>query len=52
MSENLEQWYPVKDADRLGELAQWLAFAEGITGTASAAFHDRITPQPTVGAII
>ena len=34
-------WYPVSDPDRLGQVAQWLAFADGITGTASAArLHD------------
>ncbi|WP_116599025.1 glutathione S-transferase family protein [Primorskyibacter marinus] len=34
-------WYPVSDPGRLGEVAQWLAFADGITGTASAArLHD------------
>ena len=35
------QWYPAGDSARLGEVAQWLAFADGITGTASAArLHD------------
>lgn len=35
------EWYPVSDPDRLGEVAQWLAFADVITGTASAArLHD------------
>lgn len=35
------QWYPVDDARRLGEVAQWLSFADGITATASAArLHD------------
>jgi len=35
------QWYPVDDAGRLGEVAQWLAFADGITATSSAArLHD------------
>lgn len=32
-----EQWYPVEDAARLGEVAQWMAFAEGTASTASAA---------------
>jgi glutathione S-transferase len=30
-------WYPTDDAVRLGEVAQWMAFAEGTAGTASAA---------------
>lgn len=35
------QWYPVDDPRRLGEVAQWLSFADGITATASAArLHD------------
>ena len=35
------QWYPVQEPDRLGEVAQWRAFADGITGTSSAArLHD------------
>ena len=35
------QWYPVEDPARLGQVSQWLAFADGITGTASAArLHD------------
>ena len=34
-------WYPTKDPRRLGSVAQWLAFADAITGTASAArLHD------------
>lgn len=35
------QWYPVDDAARLGEVSQWLSFADGITATSSAArLHD------------
>lgn len=30
-------WYPVGDAQRLGETAQWMMFAERTTNTASAA---------------
>ncbi len=30
-------WYPVDDPVRLGETAQWLAFADQLTGTSSAA---------------
>lgn len=31
------QWYPRGDPARIGEIGQWLAFADAITGTASAA---------------
>lgn len=31
------KWYPIKDAGKLGDIGQWLAFADGITATASAA---------------
>jgi glutathione S-transferase len=34
-------WYPVGDPERLGSTNQWMAFADMITGTASAArLHD------------
>ena len=34
-------WYPRDDPRLLGEVSQWLAFADGITATASAArLHD------------
>jgi glutathione S-transferase len=34
-------WYPRNDPALLGDIAQWLAFADGITATASAArLHD------------
>ena len=34
-------WYPRDDARLLGEISQWLAFADGITSTSSAArLHD------------
>ncbi|MDA1287028.1 MAG: glutathione S-transferase [Proteobacteria bacterium] len=37
------QWYPLSDPDRLGQVAQWLAFADGITATSSAArLHDTL----------
>lgn len=37
------QWYPRDDAARLGQITQWLAFAEQITHTASAArLHDAL----------
>lgn len=39
--DKLGQWYPVENAERLGQVAQWLAYADMITGTASAArLHD------------
>lgn len=35
------KWYPKDDAATLGLIAQWLAFADGITATSSAArLHD------------
>ena len=35
------RWYPTRDAKALGDMAMWLAFADGITATASAArLHD------------
>ena len=35
------KWYPRDDAALLGEISQWLAFADAITATASAArLHD------------
>lgn len=37
------RWYPRDDARLMGEIAQWLAFADGITATASAArLHDAL----------
>jgi glutathione S-transferase len=34
-------WYPLDEPLRLGEVSQWLAFADGITATSSAArLHD------------
>ncbi|MFA3918691.1 glutathione S-transferase family protein [Ruegeria hyattellae] len=37
------QWYPTGDPALLGQVSQWLAFADGITGTASAArLHDSL----------
>ncbi len=36
-----QKWYPAGDAAALGKIAMWLAFADGITATASAArLHD------------
>jgi glutathione S-transferase len=35
------RWYPTGDAALLGQIGQWLSFAEGLTATASAArLHD------------
>lgn len=35
------RWYPLDDPALLGEVGQWLSFADGITATASAArLHD------------
>ncbi|WP_112323986.1 glutathione S-transferase family protein [Oceanibium sediminis] len=35
------KWYPRDDAALLGQMAQWMAFADGITATSSAArLHD------------
>ncbi len=37
------QWYPRDDPEQLGRISQWLAFADGITTTASAArLHDTL----------
>lgn len=39
--DDTDAWYPVSEPDRIGEVAQWLAFADGITATSSAArLHD------------
>lgn len=36
-----QRWYPLHDPVALGQISQWLAFADMITGTASAArLHD------------
>lgn len=36
-------WYPCQSAELLGEVAQWLLFAEGTTNSASAArLHDNL----------
>ncbi len=38
------EWYPCSQPRLLGEVSQWLAFAEGITATASAArLHDALS---------
>ena len=39
--DSTRHWYPLDDPARLGEVSQWLAFADSITTTASAArLHD------------
>jgi len=36
-------WYPRDNPERIGQVSQWLAFADGITATASAArLHDAL----------
>jgi glutathione S-transferase len=36
-----QQWYPIDDPAGLGHVSQWLAFADAVTATASAArLHD------------
>lgn len=47
-----ETWYPRHDASLLGEISQWLAFADGITRTASAArLHDGMSYDLDVEAM-
>jgi len=37
------KWYPVDNPQLIGQVSQWLAFADGITGTSSAArLHDAL----------
>jgi glutathione S-transferase len=37
------RWYPAHDPELIGEVAQWMLFAEGTTNTASAArLHDNL----------
>ena len=44
------RWHPTGDARTLGEIAMWLAFADGITATASAArLHDGLAFELDVG---
>ena len=36
-----ESWYPINNPEKIGLISQWLAFADSITGSASAArLHD------------
>ncbi len=45
------QWYPVTVPEQLGQVAQWLAFADSITATASAArLHDTLFYELDIGA--
>jgi glutathione S-transferase len=37
------KWYPIDDTTKLGQIGQWLAFADAITATSSAArLHDAL----------
>ena len=39
--DNGKTWYPTNDSGKMGMISQWLAFADAITGSASAArLHD------------
>lgn len=41
--DSTEQWYPIVDPKRLGDLHQWLGFADALTSTAGAArLHDTL----------
>ncbi len=45
-------WYPTGDPALLGEVAQWMAFAEGTTNTASAArLHDNLGYEFDIEAV-
>jgi glutathione S-transferase len=36
-----KKWYPINNPEKIGSISQWLAFADSITGSASAArLHD------------
>ncbi len=46
------RWYPTSDPALLGEVAQWMAFAEGTTNTASAArLHDNLGYEFDIDAV-
>ena len=46
------RWYPTDDPELLGEVAQWMLFAEGTTNTASAArLHDNFGYEFDVDAL-
>lgn len=46
------RWFPTNDPALLGEVAQWMAFAEGTTNTASAArLHDNLGYEFDIDAL-
>ena len=46
------RWYPTHDPELLGEVAQWMLFAEGTTNTASAArLHDTLGYEFDIDAL-
>ena len=46
------RWYPTHDAVLVGEVAQWMLFAEGTTNTASAArLHDNLGYEFDIEAV-
>lgn len=45
-------WYPTADPELMGEVAQWMLFAEGTTNTASAArLHDNLGYSFDIAAV-
>lgn len=47
-----QQWYPVTKPELIGEVAQWMLFAEGTTNTASAArLHDNLGYEFDIDAL-
>ena len=46
------QWYPTHDPELIGEVAQWMLFAEGTTNTASSArLHDNLGYEFDIEAV-
>ncbi len=46
------RWYPTDDPELIGEVAQWMHFAEGTTNTASAArLHDNLGYEFNIDAV-
>lgn len=46
------QWYPATNPELIGEVAQWMLFAEGTTNTASAArLHDNLGYEFDIDAL-
>lgn len=47
-----KRWYPAHDPELIGEVAQWMLFAEGTTNTASAArLHDNLGYEFDIEAV-